>query len=291
MTQVTRGPVQVEAEVLSNKRAGAYHHLTLVAPGVAERFRPGNLLALAVGGPLTDRLMRRSLPVFRARATGTYRSTVEAVLSVGEPGQAWLAEMAPGARVGVVGPVGRPYALPKEPVTCVLAGHGAAAASLFSLADRLRERGCAVHMVLGGPTEREVFGALEAKRAVKTVVVATEDGSLGVRGSVGRVLPELLDRTGGDVVYAAGPAAMLHEAAAAAEQHGAWSQTALGLDLICLTGACQTCVLPVVGEDGVSRMVRGCVEGPVFRGDRVRWADLGTVPDDVWGAPAGGDPR
>ncbi|MFZ5848292.1 MAG: dihydroorotate dehydrogenase electron transfer subunit, partial [Actinomycetota bacterium] len=76
MTQATRGPLRVEAEVLSNKRAGAFHHLTLVAPGIAERFRPGNLVALAVGGPLSDRLLRRALPVYRARATGTYRSTV-----------------------------------------------------------------------------------------------------------------------------------------------------------------------------------------------------------------------
>jgi len=29
-----------------------------------------------------------------------------------------------------------------------------------------------------------------------------------------------------------------------------------------------------VGEDGVARMVRACVDGPVFRGDRVRWDDL-----------------
>jgi dihydroorotate dehydrogenase electron transfer subunit len=98
------------------------------------------------------------------------------------------------------------------------------------------------------------------------------------------VLPELLPRTGSDVVYAAGPSPMLHEVAFAAEQHGAWSQTALDSGRICATGSCLTCVVPVVGEDGVSRMVRSCVEGPVFRGDRVRWADIGTVPADAWGA-------
>lgn len=273
MTEATRGPVQVEGEVLSNKRAGAYHHLTLVAPGVAERFRPGNLVALAVGGPLTDRVLRRALPIHRARATGTYRSTVEVVFAATGPGRTWLAGLPAGSRVDVVGPVGRPYALPKEPVACVLAGEGADAAPLFGLADRLRERGCTVHMVLGGRTEREVFGALDAKRAVRTVVVTTEDGSLGVRGRVGAVLPELVERAGADVVYAAGPAAMLHEAAAAAETHGAWSQTAVDVGRICLTGSCLACVVPVVGEDGVSRRARACVEGPVFRGDRVRWDD------------------
>jgi dihydroorotate dehydrogenase electron transfer subunit len=34
-------------------------------------------------------------------------------------------------------------------------------------------------------------------------------------------------------------------------------------------------------------MVRSCVEGPVFAGDRVRWDDVGTIPADAVGAPVG----
>ncbi len=286
MTAAARGPVQAQGEVLTNKRVGAYQHLTLVAPGVAERFRPGTLVALAVGGHLSDRILRRAFPIYRARATGTYKSTVEVVFEVTEPGHAWLGGLGAGAAVDVLGPLGRPYALPKEPVPCALVGHGHAAAPLFSLAERLRERGCPVHMVLGAAGEKELFGALDAKRAARTVVVSTVDGSVGMHGTVARALPEVLDRTGSDVVYAAGPSGTLHQVAVVAERHGAWSQTALDASQLCASGACHTCVVPVVGEDGLSRMVRACVEGPVFRGDRVRWADLGTVPADAWGAPA-----
>lgn len=288
MTRPVRGPVQVRGEVLSVKRAGPYHHLTLVAPGVAERHRPGTLVAVAVGGALSDRLLRRSLPVYRARATGAYGSTVEVVLPVTEPGEEWLSGLGTGAAVDMVGPLGRPFALPKEPVSCILVGVGHAAAPLFTLAERLRERGCGVHMVIGAETGAALFGALEAKRAAKTVVVTTGDGSVGMRGGVADVLPEALVRAAADVVYAAGPVEVLHRVAAAAEQHGAWSQTALPTGVVCATGACGTCAVPVVGEDGVSRMVRACAEGPVFRGDRVRWRDLGTVPADVRGAPAEG---
>ena len=49
-----------------------------------------------------------------------------------------------------------------------------------------------------------------------------------------------------------------------------------------------TCVLPIIGDDGVTRMVRSCVEGPVFRGERVRFDDVGTIPFDALGAPGGG---
>jgi dihydroorotate dehydrogenase electron transfer subunit len=48
-----------------------------------------------------------------------------------------------------------------------------------------------------------------------------------------------------------------------------------------------TCVLPVIGKDGRTRMVRSCVEGPVFLADRVRWDDVGTVPADTVGALGG----
>lgn len=268
-----RGAVRVEAEVLGSKRAGAYHHLTLVAPGVAERFRPGSLVALAVGS-LSERLLLRAAPIHRVRVTGSYRSTVEVLLHPGEPGQAWLAQQPAGTTLPALGPIGRPFALPKDPVPCMLVGVGVHAASLFSLAERLRERGCVVHMLLAAPTGHEVFGALEARRAARSVVVATEDGSVGMHGTVADVLPGLLARTSCDVVYAAGPPVTLHAVAAVAEDHGAWSQTAVEAPLVCATAACGSCAVPVVGEDGVARTVRACTEGPVFRGDRVRWAEL-----------------
>lgn len=56
--------------------------------------------------------------------------------------------------------------------------------------------------------------------------------------------------------------------------------------MACGVGVCMTCVLPVIGDDGVTRMVRSCTDGPVFFGDQVRWSDVGTVPDDCLGAPA-----
>ena len=63
--------------------------------------------------------------------------------------------------------------------------------------------------------------------------------------------------------------------------------------MACGVGVCMTCVLPVVGTDGLTRKTRSCVDGPVFDGDRLRWdaIDVGPgrtssrVPDDCLGAP------
>jgi len=278
------GGGRVEGEVLGVKRAGAHHLVTLVAPGVAERFRPGTLVSLALGGPMSDRAVGSAFPIHRARATGVHGGTLELVVTADDAPTRWLVAAPAGTKVGVLGPLGRPFALPKEPVTCVLVGESALGAPLFSLAERLRERDCAVHMLLGAADDAHLFGVLEARRATRGLTVTTEDGSVGIAGVPTDVLPDLLARAGAEVVYAAAGVGTLHAVARIAEQHGAWCQAMLSprdVPMPCGTGLCQGCTLPVVGEDGVTHMVRACTEGPVVRGDRVRWADLGTVPEDA----------
>ncbi|MGH3362418.1 MAG: hypothetical protein ACRDOM_08160 [Nocardioides sp.] len=272
MSNAPRGPVHVTGEVLASKKVGAYRQLTLVAPGVPERFRPGTFVALSTG---PERIGRRAMWIHRIKPTGGYGATIEIVVERVGDGTAWLADLPTGARVEVTGPLGRPFALPKEPVSCVLVGEGYAAAPMFPLAERLRERDCAVTLVVAGSDEAHLLSALEARRSARAVTVVTGDGSIGIRGTVADVLPDVLGQARAEVVYAAAPATTLHAVAVAAEQAGAWSQTALESAMTCGTGLCQGCAVPVVGEDGVPRMVRGCVDGPVFRGDRVRWAELG----------------
>ncbi|MBA2697263.1 MAG: dihydroorotate dehydrogenase electron transfer subunit [Nocardioidaceae bacterium] len=286
-----RGPLQVEGEVFSIKRVGDYFHLTVVADGIAERARPGSFVALSVGGPISGALLRRAFSIYRVRPAGVYGGTVEIVFAAHGPGTTWMAQLSPHDPVNVVGPLGHPFAQPLEPVSCALVGGGYGSAPLFALAERLRERKCAVHMVLGAATESRLFGTLEAKRAAQSVTVTTVDGSVGIKGLVTDPLPALMTRNGIEVVYSCGPMGMLRAVTEVATAHGAWSQTAVEESMACGIGVCMTCVVPVVGDDNVTRMVRSCVDGPVFAGDRVRWDDIGTVPAGTHGAPRPGRPR
>ena len=279
-------PVQVRGEVLSLRRLGDYFSLTHVAPGNAEGARPGHFIALAVGGDDSAMLLRRAFSIYRVQERGVYGGTVEIVFAVHGKGTAWLSRVSPHDPIDVVGPLGRPFALPKEPVTATLVGGGYGSAPLFALAEQLRGRGCRVDFVLGASSEGRLFGALEAKRMSTQVAITTEDGSLGERGRVTDVLPQMIERSGADIVYACGPMGMLKAVHRIATAYGAHSQCAVEEAMACGIGVCMTCVLPVTGEDGLTRMVRSCVEGPVFRGDRVRWDEIGTVPPDTVGAPA-----
>jgi dihydroorotate dehydrogenase electron transfer subunit len=264
--------VHVEALVLGTRSVGAYRHLTVAAPGVPERFRPGTSVAVALPGGA--RLARRSYWIHGVRPVGAHGPALQLVVEPRGTAGTWLAGLREGARLALTGPLGRPYALPKEPVSCLLVGEDWSAAPLLPLAERLRERGCTVTMLVAARDEAHLVSALEARRAARAVTVVTRDGSVGARGGAADVVGDVLQHAAAEVVYAAGPAATLHAVAAAAEEHGAWSQAAVTVPQPCATGLCHGCPVPVVGEDGVARTVRACTEGPVLRGDRVRWGDL-----------------
>lgn len=284
--------VQVAGEVIATRRVGAYQHLTIVAPGVAEAARPGQFVALAVGGPTSANLLRRCFSLHKVSPSGAYGGTLDVVIAAKGPGTQWLAGLRAHDKVDVVAPLGRPFPIPTEPVACVLVGGGYGSAPLFWLADVLRERGCHVEMVLGAASEDRLFGVVEARRSADGVTVTTDDGSAGRRGWVSDVLPEVITRTSAAVVYACGPMGMLRSITEVATAHGAVAQVAVEESMACGVGVCMTCVMPVRGKDGSTRMVRSCVEGPVFRGDRVRWEafteGVCRVPADTVGAPRAG---
>src|SRR3954471_20071276 len=166
------GPLHVRGEVLATKTAGAFHHLTLVAPGIGERSRPGSFLAVSVG---EASMARRALWIHRVRAVGGHRGAIAVAVEPRGAGTRWLAALSPGSQLEVTGPLGRPFSLPRERARCVLVGEGYAAAPLLALSERLRERGCPFRLVLCGPDEGHVLDALEARRTVGRVEVVTGD--------------------------------------------------------------------------------------------------------------------
>ena len=287
-SEVEAGPVQVPGTVLTVRRVDAYHAMTVVAPGVAARFRPGQFVAVAVGGPDSSMLLRRAFSIHDVRPD--HGGTVEFIFAARGRGTRWLAQCRARDVLDVTGPLGRPFPVPRDPVSCLLIGGGYGSAPLFPLASRLRERRCSVDFLLGAATGDRVFGALTARRTGRTATITTEDGSLGSRGLVTDMLSQVIHEARTDVIYACGPMPMLRQVTALASRYEIPVQALVEESMACGIGVCMTCVLPVAGSDGITRMVRSCVDGPVFRGQQVRWDDIGTIPFDAFGAP-GWEPR
>lgn len=281
-------PVQEIGEIFAVQKVGEYYQFTVVAPQVATSFAPGQFVAIAVGGEQSSMLLRRAFALYGATPSGDFAGTIQFVVAEHGPGTRWLVRRRVGEHLDVVGPLGTPFRLPRRKVPAVLVGGGYGTAPLIPLARQLIDAGSDVEFIVGAATASRLFGELAAKRVAGTVTVTTEDGSAGQRGRVTDALPAAIKRAKAHVVYACGPMAMLRAVGDVAQAHTVAAQVAVEESMACGVGVCMTCVLPVRGDDGRSRFVRACVDGPVFDATQVRWDDIGTLPPDLVGADAMG---
>jgi dihydroorotate dehydrogenase electron transfer subunit len=276
-------PVRELCEVLERRRVGAYQALTLVAPRIAEQTRPGQFVHVLAGQDRSFPL-RRPFSIHRVERWGGWSSggsgaglgTVEVVFDVVGAGTLALSRLRRHDVVDVLGPLGRPFTPPPAPTGCLLVGGGYGTAPLVFLATELRVRRCRVDFVLGAASAGRLLDAMEAKRLGRSLTLTTDDGSAGQRGLVTDPLPDLLARTGAGQVYACGPMPMLAAVSRVAAAAGVPCQVAVEEHMACGTGICFSCVLPVAGESPAepTRMARSCLEGPVFDGTAIAWAEL-----------------
>ena len=130
-----------------------------------------------------------------------------------------LYDAEPGARVGCLGPLGRPFEPVDPPAEAWMVAGGVGLAPFVTLAEALRRAGTPTRAVLRrAPRVRAVL-----RRAVRTLgvepVLATEDGSRGARGlrhGAARRGAGRRCRARSDVqLYACGPTPMMRAVAAA----------------------------------------------------------------------------
>ena len=70
-----------KAEIISNKKVGAYHHLVFEVGGLASHVRPGNFVAISVGGPTSAMVLRRAFAIHRSMDRGASGGVIELVVA------------------------------------------------------------------------------------------------------------------------------------------------------------------------------------------------------------------
>lgn len=285
MSGINQRAIQKSVEVLSNKRVGSYHHMVFAVGEMAARVVPGNFVAISVGGPSSNLILRRAFAVYRASDRGQYGGTIELVIAPHGSGSKWLAERGIHDRIDMVGPLGTNFGIPKDPVNALLVGGGYGSAPLFGLAEILKNRGCRVDMILGASTAGKIYAPLEGKRSVSSLHLTTEDGSAGAKGRVTDLMVGLIERHQVDIIYSCGPMAMLEAVDKVAMSHQLMHQCAVEESMACGIGVCMTCVIPIRDESGTIKMSRSCIDGPVVDGSKVVWGSSRKIPEGTWGAP------
>lgn len=275
MSTINKAAAQVTATVISNKRVGAYHQIILSVGEVVRHCRPGNFIAIQVGGDSSRMVLRRAFAISRTSESAQFGGTVELIVAPHGSGSKWLCAQGEGSELDVVTPLGKSFGVPTEPANALLIGGGYGSAPLFGLADLLKSRGCRVDMVLGASNGSKIYAPMEGKRSVNSLKIFTEDGSMGESGRVTSQLSSIIEERGVEIIYSCGPMAMLQAITEIADTHGVIHQASVEESMACGIGICMTCVLPVKDSEGVISMKRSCIDGPVMDGSSVCWDLVG----------------
>ena len=275
MSQINRSAKQLIAPVVSNKKVGQYHQIIVNVGELAESCKPGNFVAISVGGDSSRMILRRAFAISRVSSSTTFGGTMELIVAPGGQGSKWLCAQGEGAMLDIVAPLGTAFGIPTEPVPVLLVGGGYGSAPLFGLAEVLNSRGCRVDMILGASTASKIYAPMEGKRAVNSMRIFTEDGSMGQQGRVTDPIPELIKDLDIAVIYSCGPMAMLSAVTRITDQCDVVHQCAVEESMACGIGVCMTCVIPVKNDTGEISMLRSCIDGPVMDGSKVLWDLVG----------------
>jgi dihydroorotate dehydrogenase electron transfer subunit len=275
MSTINKSAVQVDATIIANKRIGAYHQIILSVGEAVRHCRPGNFIAIQVGGESSKMVLRRAFAISRTSENAQFGGTVELIVAPHGSGSKWLCAQPEGVEVNVITPLGKAFGIPTEPANALLIGGGYGSAPLFGLADLLKSRGCKVDMVLGASNGNKIYAPMEGKRSVNSLKIFTEDGSMGESGRVTSQLAEIIEERNIEIIYSCGPMAMLKAITEIATAHHVIHQASVEESMACGIGICMTCVLPVKDESGAISMKRSCIDGPVMDGAAVCWDLVG----------------
>ena len=172
-----------------------------------------------------------------------------------------MSQMAEGTQLDVLTGLGNGFNIDHECEKPLLVGGGVGVPPLYRLTRDLIARGKDVTVVLGFNTEAEIFYAEKFEELGAKVIIATADGSVGVKGFVTNAIAE--SGVAADYFYSCGPLPMLKALCQSLEIDG---EVSLEERMGCGFGICMGCSIQTT--TGAKRV---CKEGPVFKKEEVIW--------------------
>ena len=237
-------------EIVSNRNLAPGVYEMVLRGASTEDCTPGRFVQLK----LDSFYLRRPISVCDAedgKLTLVYKT-------VGRGTEA-MAQYASGKRIDVLTGLGNGYKLDNSGDRPLLIGGGAGVPPMYLLARRLLAQGKRPTVILGFNRAEEIFYEEQFRALGVKTIIATADGSVGVKGFVTDAM-EGLDYT---YTYACGPEPMLKAVYNRASTSGEYSfEERMG----CGFGACMGCSCET--KYGNKRI---CKDGPVLTKEEIVW--------------------
>lgn len=236
--------------------APSVYSLWLEAPDIVEHVIPGQFVSLYCKDG--DTLLPRPISVCEIDRE---KKCLRLVYRVVGAGTKEFSGLKTGDQVEVMGPLGNGFdsSVAKRPL---LIGGGIGIPPMLELAKQFDGNAT----VVLGYRDSQMFLKDEFEK-IAHVVIATDDGSVGTKGTVIDAIREKnLTERGVDVIYSCGPTPMLRGVKSFGLEHNLPTYVSMEEKMACGIGACLACVCQSKDVDGHSQVKnkRVCKDGPVF---------------------------
>ena len=236
-------------KVESNEKIAKSVYKMVLSGDTSAITRPGQFINIKV----PDKYLRRPISVCDFDA-----ETVTVIYKVVGEGTKIMSEMEKGISLDVLTGLGNGFDIGKSGDRPLLIGGGVGVPPLYNLAEKLKDEGKSVTVILGFNTSDEVFLKEEFEK-IATVYLTTADGSEGQKGFV----TDAMDGIDYDYIYTCGPQAMLRAVYDKSKTGGQFSfEERMG----CGFGACMGCSCKT--KYGAKRI---CKDGPVLEKEEIIW--------------------
>lgn len=240
---------------------GPYYHLTLTNP-LDEAVKPGQFVMLAEGGA-QEPFLKRPYSIYRAqpKSAALPEGRLELLIKIVGRGTTRTGETPLGAAIELIGPLGKPFAISETLSQAIFVAGGVGVAPFVQLAYEFGRRGIAMSALIGGRSQSDLQALDDLRTLGVKLELATEDGSLGLKGRVTALLAPWLEsgRKPGHELFVCGPEAMMKAVGRMALQADWPCQLSLEANMGCGIGVCLGCVV----KDAQGNFVRVCKEGAV----------------------------
>ena len=250
----------MDAQIAAHNRlAQGIYALTLECDA-ATGAKPGQFVNVYLGDG--SRILPRPISICEA-----FEGRMRLVYRVSGAGTEEISTYEPGGIIRITAPIGRGYPIDEieKYDKVVLMGGGIGIPPMVFLC-RLLDGRCTVVL---GYRDSETFLLNDFREYGAEVIIASDDGSVGVCGTVMDAMREAGVKP--DVICGCGPKPMLRAIKQYASDSDIPAYISLEERMACGIGACLGCVTPTTETDAHShvRNARVCVDGPVFMASQV----------------------
>lgn len=250
----------------TEKLAEDIYLLRLQSENISKQAVPGQFVNVRCSTGL-DAYLRRPISICRV---DRQNRTFDIVYMNRGRGTNLLCSFCAGDALDAMGPLGKGFTVPEKGKRIAVVGGGI---GIFPLLFLLQE---SIYVskttFLGFRTKEAIVLQDEFEKASDKLVIATDDGSFGIKGLITAPFTSWLEKEKPDRVYTCGPAPMMHTVARLCVEKGIFCEVSMEQRMGCGIGACLVCACKVQdGED--YQYAHVCKDGPVFPAEKLLFVD------------------